>query len=320
MEALWNKIQQLEKEAATQRQMEVMQMRFDRQDADRKIELHKQEAQARCDKLQALLEKGEAKAEMEKRDARCDKLEMKAEMDKLKMKAEIDKRDARCDKLEMKAEMDKRDAQVKYDQLEVKAEMMKGMLLQQQQIAQLKWEARPGQAPTPQVVYSSPPPPLVAPPPQVAPPSYILQQTHQPSVNPAVLLASPPLQHALPKNMQGVERGAQKIRGRREAAVEKPSSQIAVADVGAAAAADVAVADTAVSGATAVVTPAAKSVTLSSQQYQKPSLPMPEHPPSQQQPSLPPSHSHSTNVPAPVRLVLQQSHHSNNKVPASAGV
>ena len=112
MEALRNKIQQLEKkEAATQRQVEVMQRRFDRQEADRKIELHKQEAQARCDKL-------EAKAEMDKRDARSDKLEMKAEM-------------------------------------------MKDMLLQQQQqqIAQLKWEARPGQAPTPQVVYSSPPPP-----------------------------------------------------------------------------------------------------------------------------------------------------------------
>jgi len=142
-------------------------------------------------------------------------------------------------------------------------------------------------------------------------------------VNPAVLLASPPIQHALPKNMQGVESGVQKIRGRREAAVEKPSSQIALttlppspADVAAAdvAAADVAAADTAVSGAAAVVTPAAKSVAMSSQQHQKPPLPMPEHPPLQQQPSIPPLHS--TNTPAPVRLVLQQSHHSNNKVPA----
>jgi hypothetical protein len=54
MEALRNKIKQLEKEAATQRQVEVMQRRFDRQEADRKIELHKQEAQARCDELEAI--------------------------------------------------------------------------------------------------------------------------------------------------------------------------------------------------------------------------------------------------------------------------
>jgi hypothetical protein len=74
MEALRNKIKQLEKEAATQRQMEVMQRRFDRQEGDRKMEFHKQEAQARCDKL-------EATAEMDKRDAqaRCDNLETKAE-------------------------------------------------------------------------------------------------------------------------------------------------------------------------------------------------------------------------------------------------
>jgi hypothetical protein len=102
MEALRNKILQLEKkEAATQRQMEVMQRRFDRQEADRKSELHKQEAQVRCDKL-------EAKAEMDtcKRDAqaRCDKLEAKAEMDTCKRDAQ-----ARCDKLEAKAETDKRD-------------------------------------------------------------------------------------------------------------------------------------------------------------------------------------------------------------------
>jgi hypothetical protein len=59
------------------------------------MEVHKQEAQARSDKLQALLEKGEAKAEMDKRDAqaRCDKLqallekgEAKAEMDNWKPK------------------------------------------------------------------------------------------------------------------------------------------------------------------------------------------------------------------------------------------
>jgi hypothetical protein len=56
MEVLRNKIRQLE--AATQRQMELMQRRFDRQEADRKMEVQKQEAQARCDKLQAQLEKG----------------------------------------------------------------------------------------------------------------------------------------------------------------------------------------------------------------------------------------------------------------------
>jgi hypothetical protein len=38
MEALRNKIRQLKKEAATQRQMEVMQRRFDQQEAGRKIE------------------------------------------------------------------------------------------------------------------------------------------------------------------------------------------------------------------------------------------------------------------------------------------
>jgi hypothetical protein len=53
---------------------------------------------------------------------------------------------------------------------------------------------------------------------------------------------------------------------------------------------------------------------------------MPEQPPlqqqqqqqQQQQPSFPPSHS--TNSPAPVQLVRQPSHHSNNKVPAGVGV
>jgi hypothetical protein len=292
MKALWNKIQQLEKkEAATQRQVEVMQRRFDRQEANRKIELHKQEAEARCDKLQALLEKGEAKTKikMDKRDAqaRCDKLEAKAEMDKrdarydtLKMKTEMDKRDAQH---ELKAEMDKRDAQARCDVLEMKAEIMKDMLLQQRQISQLKWDARPGQAP--QVLYSSPPPPVVA------PPSYIPQQTHQPSVNPAVLLASVnPVKP--PKNMQGV-----------------------VSDVPASPSpADAAV----VGGGAAVAAVVVKSVTMPSQQHQKPSLPIPEQRPVHQQPSCPPSHS--TSTPAPVRFVLQQGHHSNNKVPAGVGV
>jgi hypothetical protein len=122
-------------------------------------------------------------------------------------------------------------------------------------------------------------------------------------VNPAVLLASPPLQHALPKNEY-------KIGKPKEAAAEKPSSQIA-STIMPPSPVDVGVSDVA---AAVVVTPAAKSVAMSSQQHQKPPLPMPEHPPLQQQPSFPPSHS--ANAPAPVRLVLQQSHHSKNKVPA----
>jgi hypothetical protein len=126
--------------------------------------------------------------------------------------------------------------------------------------------------------------------------------------------------------MQGVAKsGVQKIGERKESAVEKPSSQIALANL------PPSQAEVAVS-AVAVVTPAAKSVTISSsQQHQKPSLSMPEHPPlqqqqqqqQQQQPSFPPSHS--TNSPAPVQLVRQQSHHSNNnnnnnKVPPGVGV
>jgi hypothetical protein len=89
------------------------------------MEVQKQEAQARCDKLQAQLEKVEAKAEMDKRDAqvKCAKLEAKTE------------------KLEAALENEKKDRLV------------------QQQIAQLKWEARPGQ--TPQLVYGSLPPPVM---------------------------------------------------------------------------------------------------------------------------------------------------------------
>jgi hypothetical protein len=192
----------------------------------------------------------------------------------------------------------------------MKAEMMKDMLQQQQQIAQLKWEARPAQ--TPQVVYSGLPPPLVAPPPPqlVAPPSYILQQTHQPSVNPAMLLTSPPLQQAPPKNMQ-------KIGEPKEAAVEKPRSQIAQTILPPSQA-NAGVSDVAAVAAV-VVTPAAKSVTISSQQHQKPSLLMLEHSPSHQQPSFRPP-SHPTSIPTPVKLVLQQRHHSHNKVPAGVGV
>jgi colicin import membrane protein len=362
MEALRNKIQQLEKkEAATQRQMEVVQRRFDRHECDRKVERYEQEVQALREKgeIQARCDKLEAKAEMDKRDAqaRCDKLEAKAKMDKVQhelkaemdtrdvqarcakleaksemdkrdaqheLKAEMDKRDvqARCDKLEAKAEMDicKRDAQAqlekgeakaRYDKLEMKAEMVKDML--QQQIAQLKWEARSGHAP--QVVYSGPPPPLGAPPPPavappVAPPSYIIQQSHQPSVNPAVPQASPPLQQALPKEIQGVASGAKKE------AAEKPSSEMAVNTL------PPSPADVATAHVASVVTPAEKSVTLSSQQHQKPPLTALKHPPLQQQPSSRPMHSTNAPKPAPVRQVLQQSHHiSNNKVPArSAGV
>jgi hypothetical protein len=306
------------------------QVRFNRLEA--KAEMDKRDAKAEMDKRDARCDKLEMKAEMDKRDARCDKLEMTVEMDKRDAKAEMDKRDAqaRCDKLEAKAEIDKRDAKAEMDKrdarcdkLEIQAEMIKDMLQQQQQqqhqqhqqqhqqhqqqhqqIAQLKWEARP--APTPQVVYNSPPavsppPPLSTP--QVAPPSYIPQQNHPSSVNPAVLLASPPLQYAQ-KNMH-------KMGELKEAAVEKPSSQIARTIL------PPSPADGPVSDAAVVVTPAAKSVAISSQ-HQKPSLPMLKHPPSQQQPSFPPSHSN--NAPAPIRLVPQQSHHSNSKVPAGVGV
>jgi hypothetical protein len=114
------------------------------------------------------------------------------------------------------------------------------------------------------------------------------------------------LQHALLKNEY-------KIGKPKEAAAEKPSSQIA-STIMPPSPVNVGVADVGVVATAVVVTPAAKSVSMSSQQHQKPPLPMPEHPPLQQQPSFPPSHS--TNAPAPVRLVLQQSHHSNNKVAA----
>jgi hypothetical protein len=120
-----------------------------------------------------------------------------------------------------------------------------------------------------------------------------------------VLLASPPLQHALPKNEYKTGKPKE------AAAAEKPSSQIA-STIMPPSPVDVGVSDVA---AAVVVTPAAKSVAMSSRHRQKPPLPMPDHPPlQQQQPSFPPSHS--TNAPAPVRLVLQHSHHSNNKVPA----
>jgi hypothetical protein len=184
MEALRNKIRQLEKEAATQqRNTEQMQQRFEQQETGRKMEqmalkmkMDKREAQA-----QARSEKLEANAEMDKRDAqaRCDKLEAKSEMDKrdARAKAEMDKRDAqaRCDKLE--ALLEKREAQARCEKLEAaleneKKDRLAGLV--QQQIDQLKWEARPaGQIP--QLVYGSPPPAA----------NYILQNT--PAVNPAVL-------------------------------------------------------------------------------------------------------------------------------------
>jgi hypothetical protein len=116
--------------------------------------------------------------------------------------------------------------------------------------------------------------------------------------------------------MQGVESDVQKIGEPKEAAVEKPSSQIAQTILPPSQA-NAGVSDAAV--AALVVTPAAKSVTISSQQHQKPSLLMLEHSPSHQQPSFRPP-SHSTSIPAPVKLVLQQSHHSHNKVPAGVGV
>jgi hypothetical protein len=312
--------------------MELMQRRFDRQEADRKMELCKQEAQARCNKLQA-------KAEMDKRDAqaRCDKLEAKAEIDKWRAKARCDKLEAKVDNVqrELKAAMDKRDAQVRGDKLETKVEMgkqevkaemdkrdaqakaemdkrevqakvemLKDMLLQQQQIAQLKWEAttRPGQTPQ---LYSSPAPPLVA------PPSYILQQPHPSSVNPAVLL-----------DLHGDASGVQKMGQLKATAAdaEKPSSQIALTAISPTPA-DIAVADIAVADVAAVITPAAKSVALSSQQHQKPTLPIPEHPPHTTAAAASSRPMHSTSSPPQVKVDLQQSHLSNNRVPAkSTGV
>ena len=92
MEALQKKIRELEKEAATQRHMELMQRRFDQQEAVRKME-------------QLAL-----KIEMDRREAqtRSDKLEAKSEMEMMKRDAQ-----ARSDKLE--AEMDKRDIQTKVE-------------------------------------------------------------------------------------------------------------------------------------------------------------------------------------------------------------
>jgi hypothetical protein len=105
-----------------------------------KIDKGKYEAQARSDKLEALLEKREVQT--------------------------------RCDKLEAKVEMDKRDAQARCDKLEVALENEKKDRLVQQQIDQLKWEARPA-GKIPQLAYGSAPPPAS---------SYILQNT--PAVNP----------------------------------------------------------------------------------------------------------------------------------------
>jgi hypothetical protein len=286
MKALQNKIRQLEKEAATQRHTELMQQqRFDQQEANRRMEqmamkmemdkrdaqakseIAKQDAQARCDKLEA---KGEmdkrdiqAKSEMDKRDAqaRCDKLE--ALLEKKGAQTRCDKLEAqmRCDKLEAKAEMDKRDAQARSDKLEVALENEKKDRLVQQQIYQLKLEARPaglaGQMP--QLVYGSPPP---------AAASYILQNT--PAVNPPAvlsptkpLLTSPPFQHPLPqpKSMeQSIVRAksaAHMMEGQGTAEADTPSSQPAL---------------TALPTFQAADTIAVKPITMSSK-HQHPALP-----------------------------------------------
>jgi hypothetical protein len=349
-------------------------MRFDRQEADRKMEVQKHEAQARCDKLQAQLEKGEAKAEMDKRDAqtrgdkleakaeidklqaqlekaetnaemakrdaqtRCDKLEAKAEMDKRdaqhELNSEMDKRDAqrRCDKLEAKAEMDKRDAQVKCAKLDAKTEKLEAALenekkdrLVQQQIAQLKWEARPGQ--TPQLVYSSLPPPVMpvaaVPAPAASPapaqPSYIPQQNTP--ANPAVLSPAhllphrPPQHHTLPKNMpqpSGFESGLGKIaelKNTQESEPTKPSSQSALTTL------PLSPAEAEAAATAAAVTPTAMSVTLSSNS-EKPPLPLQQQPPLQQHTSSPP-----LSIPPSVsaRPAQQQQGHRSNKVPVSTG-
>jgi hypothetical protein len=122
---------------------------------------------------------------MRNAQARSDKLEALLEKRKVQM---------RCDTLEAKVKMDERDAQARCDKLEAALENEKKDRLVQQQIDQLKWEARPaGQIP--QLAYGSAPPPAS---------SYILQNT--PAVNPpAVLLpakplpTSPPFQHTPPQ-------------------------------------------------------------------------------------------------------------------------
>jgi hypothetical protein len=137
------------------------------------------EAQTRCDKL-------EATAEMDKQKRRCD-IQAKIKIDKGKYKAQarsdkleavLEKRNVqtRCDKLEAKVEMDKRDAQARCDKLEAALENEKKDRLVQQQIDQLKWEARPaGQIS--QLACGSAPPPAS---------SYILQNT--PAVDPPAVL------------------------------------------------------------------------------------------------------------------------------------
>jgi hypothetical protein len=325
MEALRTKIYQLEKEAAaTQRHME-MQQRFVQQEAERKIE---QMAQ---------------KNEMEKRD-----VQMRS--DKLEAKAEMDKRDAQA-----KAAMDKRDVQVKCAKLEAKTEKQETALenekkdrLVQQQITQLRWEARPGQ--TPQLVYGSLPPPvmpvaaapaapaapaptsyiLAAPSPSPAPaqPSYTPQQ-NIPAANNAVLSPThlvstsppphrPPQKHTLPKNRpqpSGAETSVEKIgqqKNTQEAEPTKPSSQSALTTLPS----SPVEAEAAAAAAAAVVTPTAMSVTLLSSKPEKPPLPLQQQPPLQQHSSSPPFSKPPSVSARPAQQ--QQSHHSN-KAPVSTG-
>jgi hypothetical protein len=349
MEALRNKIRQLETAAAMQQQMEQIQRRFDQQENERKMdqmglkmeldkreaqaiaiaEVDKREAQARCDKLKA-----NAKAEMAKREAqtRFDKLEAsaKSEKDKRKTQARCDKLEAllekgkvqaRCEKLEAtakaemdklgaqaKAEMDKRDTQVKYEKLEAALENEKKDRLLQQQITQLKWEARPVARPgqTPQLMYSQPPPPqLVYGQPLPQPAGLILQQPAS-VANPAVLsptqiLPMSPQRSILPipKSLQqpigGVESGVQRL----EEVEEREnfsSSQPAV---------------------TALPTSPAKQVVLPSSTKQQKPLPLPiQEQPLLQQPSL---HSHSPIALASARPAQQQqTHHGVVNVNAGA--
>jgi hypothetical protein len=284
------------------------QARFDKLEANTKAEMDKREMQVRCDKLEA-----KAKAEMDKvkAQARCDKLEAnaKAEMDKREAQVRCDKLEALLEKGEMQARCNKLEANTnaEMDKLKAALENERKDRLLQQQIAQLKWEARPGQ--TPQLVYGNHPPAPAA--------SYILQHTTPPAnAAPAPHLnsvphlpISQPLQ-TLPKNMPlpiEVAGSVQKIMGeQQESEVGKPSSQAALETLPSPPA------DVAVAAPTAAI-----SVTLSSKRQQQP-LPM-------LQPTLqpsPPSLSTATPVSAkPAQQQQQQqqqqrSRHSN-KVPAT---
>jgi hypothetical protein len=330
MEQMMLKMELDKREAQAKATAEVdtrkAQARCDKLEANAKAEAEKREVHARCDKLEALLEK-------ERAQARYDKLEANSKTEK-----EIQATQARCDKLEVKAKMDKRDTEVKYKTLEAALETERKDRLLQQQIAQLKQEARPGQMPhlpqlmpvmygsqpSPSQVYGQPTPPTSATggasasaaAGAAAVASYILQsQQTAPAVDPAVpsptqaLPTSPLPRRILAKSIQiiqpptGVNSGAQRMREEAEKETEKPSSSQSALNTLPASPGKVMVTSTAIPVAL-----------LSSKKHQ--TSPLPVQQPSIQQPS-PPSLSSST--PASAKLVQQQQSHHRKTVPANVG-